>query len=63
MALDHRGNLRQILNPAQPQSVLPSEMIAFKQQTVAALAPTANAVLLDPEFGAAQCMASGALPG
>jgi tagatose-1,6-bisphosphate aldolase len=38
-------------------------MIAFKQQVVAALAPVSSAILLDPEFGAAPCVASGALPG
>jgi tagatose 1,6-diphosphate aldolase len=63
MALDHRGNLRQVLNPAAPQSVSPEELMAFKQQVVTALAPVSSAVLLDPEFGAAQCVASGALPG
>jgi tagatose 1,6-diphosphate aldolase len=63
MALDHRGNLRQVLNPAAPDTVLAEDMIAFKQAVVAALAPVSSAVLLDPEFGAAQCLASGALPG
>ena len=63
MALDHRGNLRQILNPAAPQSVTSEELTAFKQQVVSALAPVSSAVLLDPEFGVAQCVASGALPG
>jgi tagatose 1,6-diphosphate aldolase len=63
MALDHRGNLRQILNPSAPGSVAPEELITFKQQVVTALAPVSSAVLLDPEFGAAQAVASGALPG
>ena len=63
MALDHRGNLRQALNHAAPQSVPSEELTAFKQQVVRALAPVSSAVLLDPEFGAAQCAASGALPG
>jgi tagatose 1,6-diphosphate aldolase len=63
MALDHRGNLRQAINPAAPDSVSPAEMSLFKQQVVAALSPVCSAVLLDPEFGAAQCLVSGALPG
>jgi tagatose 1,6-diphosphate aldolase len=63
MALDHRGNLRQVLNPADPQSVSAEAMIAFKQEVVTALAPVSSAVLLDPEFGTAPCVASGALPG
>ncbi len=63
MALDHRGNLRQVLNPAAPQSVSPEALTAFKRQVVTALAPVSSAVLLDPEFGVAQCVTSGALPG
>ena len=42
-ALDHRGNLRRALNPANPDSVSPAEMSAFKQQVVAALAPATSA--------------------
>ncbi len=63
LALDHRNNLRRALRPNDPESVTPREMIAFKQQVVGALAPAASAILLDPEVGAAQCIASGALPG
>jgi len=63
LALDHRNNLRQALNPTQPQAVSESEMVHFKQEVVGMVAPAASAVLLDPEFGAAQCIASGALPG
>ena len=63
LALDHRGNLRSAMNPSDPQSVTSAELIEFKQQVVSALAPAASAVLLDPQFGAAQCIAAGALPG
>lgn len=63
LAIDHRNNLRNALNPANPASVADADMIAFKRQVVAAVAPAATAVLLDPEVGAAQCIASGALPG
>jgi len=63
LALDHRGNLRQMLNPAAPDSVSSEQLISFKQQVVGALAPVSTAVLLDPEFGAAQCVATGKLPG
>jgi tagatose-1,6-bisphosphate aldolase len=38
-------------------------MSAFKQRVIGALAPAASAVLLDPEVGAAQCIAGGTLPG
>ncbi len=63
LALDHRNNLRNALRPDAPDSVSPAEMSAFKQEVIAALAPAASAVLLDPEVGAAQCIAAGALPG
>lgn len=63
LALDHRNNLRQSLNPADPDSVTYGQMVAFKQQVMAELAPRATAVLLDPEFGAAQCIAAGVIPG
>jgi len=63
LALDHRGNLRQALNPSAPESVSAAQLTSFKQLVVGALAPYATAVLLDAEFGAAQCVASGALPG
>ena len=61
MALDHRNNLRRALNPGAPETVAAAEMIAFKQQVTAALAPAASAVLLDPEVGAFQAVASHAL--
>jgi tagatose-1,6-bisphosphate aldolase len=38
-------------------------MVAFKSEVVRALAPVSSAVLLDPEYGAAQAIASRALPG
>jgi tagatose 1,6-diphosphate aldolase len=63
LALDHRNNLRQALGPEAPDSVTDEAMVAFKQEVVLALAPVSSAVLLDPEIGAAQCVASGALPG
>jgi tagatose-1,6-bisphosphate aldolase len=62
-ALDHRNNLRNALAPTSPDSVSVESMVAFKRQVVQALAPAASAVLLDPEIGGAQCIASGALPG
>ncbi len=63
LALDHRNNLRKVLNPGNPGAVTDGDLTAFKSEAVAALAPAATAVLLDPEFGAAQAIASGAMPG
>ncbi len=63
LALDHRNNLRNALNPQDPQSVTAAELTAFKRQVIAQVSPASTAVLLDAEFGAAQCIASAALPG
>lgn len=63
LALDHRNNLRTAMNPDAPEQVSYRDMSAFKIQVISALAPVCTAVLLDPELGAAQCIASGALPG
>lgn len=62
LALDHRNNLRRILRPDSPDEVPAAELSDFKCRVVRALAPASSAVLLDPEFGAAQCVAAGALP-
>jgi len=63
LALDHRQNLRRSLNPANPAAVSDADLTGFKLAVTAALADRATAVLLDPEYGAAQAVASGALPG
>ena len=62
LALDHRQNLRHELRPDDPASVTYDEMVEFKRAVVRALAPGATGVLLDPEIGAAQCLADGSLP-
>ncbi len=62
LALDHRNNLRRSLNPADPGSVTFNDMTQFKMEVVSPLASCASAVLLDPEAGAAQCIAAGVLP-
>jgi len=63
LALDHRQNLRKALRPDAPQAVTYAEMVEFKRAVIRALAPDATASLLDPEIGAAQCVADGSLPG
>ena len=62
LALDHRQNLRKELRPDDPASVTYDEMVAFKRAVVRALAPVATGTLLDPEIGAAQCIADGSMP-
>jgi tagatose-1,6-bisphosphate aldolase len=63
LALDHRNNLRRILRPEAPSEVRDADLTEFKREAVMELAGAATAVLLDPEFGAAQCISSGAMPG
>ena len=62
LALDHRNNLRKALRPDAPGDVGDEELTAFKTQAAGALAEAATAVLLDPELGAAQAIATGAIP-
>jgi tagatose-1,6-bisphosphate aldolase len=63
LALDHRQNLRRSLNPQQPDAVSGEMLRDFKLALVDALGSRATAVLLDPEFSAAQAVAAGVLPG
>ncbi len=62
LALDHRQNLRHALRPQAPDSVTAEELSTFKIGIVRSIAPVSSAVLLDPEFGAAQCIAAGVFP-
>jgi len=62
LALDHRQNLRKALRPDDPAAATYDEMVAFKRAVVRSLAPVATGTLLDPEIGAAQCIADGSLP-
>jgi tagatose-1,6-bisphosphate aldolase len=62
LALDHRQNLRRSLNPHNPNLVPDSALTDFKLEVVAALANEATAVLLDPEYSAAQAVAAGVIP-
>ena len=62
LALDHRQNLRRALNPSDPSAVGDPELTGFKLEVTAALADKATAVLLDPEYSAAQAIAAGILP-
>ena len=63
-AMDHRRSLRRII---EGDNVIEGgtgyeEMTQRKLELCAHLAPQASAVLLDPVYGAAQCIAHGVLP-
>jgi tagatose-1,6-bisphosphate aldolase len=62
LALDHRQNLRRALNLQSPASVPDSALTDFKLEVTAALAGKSTAVLLDPEYSAAQAVAAGVIP-
>ncbi|MBE0431461.1 MAG: tagatose 1,6-diphosphate aldolase [Dehalococcoidia bacterium] len=62
-AIDHRGALKRALNEESPDSVSYQDMVDFKLDLCQAVAPFASAILLDPEYGAAQAVAAGLLPG
>jgi tagatose 1,6-diphosphate aldolase len=62
-AMDHRGSFRNMINPADPQLVGYDEMVKRKLELCSTFAPIATAVLIDPLFGAAQCISQGILPG
>jgi len=62
-AEDQRGSMRKMLNPDDPKSVSAAAMTDVKTDICRALSPYASAMLIDPEFGAAQSIASGALRG
>lgn len=62
-AMDHRGSLRQMLANEAGIDADYNEMVKRKLELCKALAPYVSAVLLDPIYGAAQCIAGNVLPG
>jgi len=62
-AIDHRGALRRALNEKDPAAVTHQDVVDFKLDLCQTVAPFASAILLDPEYGAAQAIAAGLLPG
>ena len=61
-AMDHRGSLRSMIDEENPAEVDYAEMVERKLELCSSLAKYASAVLLDPIFGAAQCLSRGVLP-
>ena len=61
-AMDHRGSLESVLCTPERTDNCPREMTDFKLELCEVLAPHASAVLLDPIYGAAQCIAHGFIP-
>ena len=63
LALDHRNNLRNAMNPANPERVTPQTMGQFKSRLIREVAGAGSAALLDPEYGAEPVILSDALSG
>ena len=61
-AMDHRGSLRSMIDEECPGEVNYEEMVERKLELCSSLAEYTSAVLLDPIFGAAQCLSHGVLP-
>ena len=61
-AMDHRGSLRSMIDEESPGEVDYEEMVERKLELCSSLARYSSAVLLDPLFGAAQCISHGVLP-
>ena len=61
-AMDHRGSLENQLCSSQNHDGCAREMTNFKVELCETLAPQASAVLLDPIYGAAQCIVRNLIP-
>lgn len=61
-AMDHRGSMKKMVNPKNSSTVTYEQMVERKLELCEALAPGASAVLLDPLYGAAQCISHNVLP-
>jgi tagatose 1,6-diphosphate aldolase len=61
-AMDHRDSLRSMIDKEHPGEVNYEEMVGRKLELCSALAKYTSAVLLDPIFGAAQCISHHTLP-
>jgi tagatose 1,6-diphosphate aldolase len=61
-AMDHRGSLESVLCASERTDDCHRGMTDFKLDLCQALAPHASAVLLDPIYGAAQCISHSLLP-
>ena len=62
-AVDHRDSLRTALSRKGLGSPTDDDLSKLKVRIARALSPAATVFLLDVEFGAAQALAAGALPG
>jgi tagatose 1,6-diphosphate aldolase len=62
-AMDHRSGLVSMMEGTHHEKPDYAEIVEMKLDMCSALGPHSSGILLDPEYGAAQCIASGALRG
>jgi tagatose 1,6-diphosphate aldolase len=62
-AMDHRESLKSMIGTVHRGGVSYQDMVDRKLELCETLAPYSSAVLLDPNYGVAQCIAGGVLPG
>lgn len=62
-AMDHRSGLVSMMEGTHHGTPDYAEIVQMKLDMCSALGPYSSGILLDPEYGAAQCIASGALKG
>ncbi len=63
LAADHRGNLLEALQQHSSIPITDDAFTRFKQTVIESLGTTGSAVLLDPEYSAAQLIASNTISG
>lgn len=62
-AMDHRDSLKQMIEESGKKNAGYEDLVQRKLELCEALAPYSSAVLLDPNYGVAQAIASSVLPG
>jgi len=62
-AMDHRSGLVTMMEGSQHGAPDYAELVQLKLDMCSVLGPHSSGILLDPEYGAAQCIAGGALHG
>lgn len=61
-AMDHRGSFRRMIDASNPEQVSYEKVVERKVELCSCLAECSSAILLDPIYGAAQCVSHGVLP-
>lgn len=63
LAIDHRDSMRAVLQPDDPEGLAAETLTEAKLWLLRELGGEATAVVLDPEYSAAQAIATRSLPG